>query len=161
MILTDDFVFLHPPKTGGTFVGAMIARLYPTRRRQLLEGAKGRRPLGHPAREGVHKHGPRHQIPSSHAHLPVLATVRSPFETYVSDYHFAEWAKGRGNPEFSRFDWGRIEREFPDFPDQSFAQYLQVFARVGYRKDTPDRPDLGWCTVRYANQFVPAPAPDD
>lgn len=90
MILTDDFVFLHPPKTGG----------------------------------------------------------------------FAECAKGRRTPEFASFDWDRIEKEFPAFPQLSFADFLAVFGRVGYRLDTPDGPGLGWGTVRYANQFVPAPAPD-
>lgn len=33
MIRTDDFVFLHPPKTGGTFVGAMIRHLLDQGRR--------------------------------------------------------------------------------------------------------------------------------
>ncbi len=160
MILTDDFVFLHPPKTGGTFAGAMIHRLYPDRRRQLLERLRGVRPLGRPARQEVHKHAPRHRIPASHAHLPVPATVRSPYESYVSTYEFKEWAKGRRNPEFASYDWDRIEADFPAFPQLSFADFLTVLGRVGYRIDTPDRPDLGWCTVRYANQFVPAPAPD-
>jgi len=144
MILTDDFVFLHPPKTGGTFAGAMIHRLYPDRRRQLLERLRGVRPLGRPARQEVHKHAPRHRIPASHAHLPVPATVRSPYESYVSTYEFKEWAKGRRNPEFASYDWDRIEADFPAFPQLSFADFLTVLGRVGYRIDTPDRPDLGW-----------------
>ncbi|WP_048697524.1 hypothetical protein [Nostocoides australiense] len=159
MILTDDFVFLHPPKTGGTFVAAMLVRLYPGYGRQALGLLRRERPLGRPAREGGHKHGPRCAIPASHAHLPVLATVRSPFETYVSAYEFREWAHGRKNPEFSRWDWDRVERDFPHFPDLSFADYIRVFAAVAYRTDTPDRPEIGWNTVRYANQFTIAPSP--
>lgn len=160
MILTDDFVFLHPPKTGGTFVAAMLARLYPAGTQRVRARLGGTQPLGAPARQHVHKHAARHQIPASHAHLPVLATVRSPFEAYVSIYEFGEWRKGRANAELSRYDWDRVHHDYPSFPDLTFSQFCRVFAQVGYRLDTPDRSDLGWQTVRYAAQFAPAPAPD-
>lgn len=160
MILTDHFVFLHPPKTGGTFCAAMIEQIYPSRARQLRERLRGIPPLGTPAREEVHKHAPRHRIPMSHAHLPVIATVRSPYEHYVSAYEFAEWKKGRANPEFSRQDWDRVERDFPNFPELSFAGFLRVFGQATYRTDVDDRIDLGWNTIRYANQFVADHPPD-
>lgn len=72
MLLTRDFVFLHVPKTGGTFV-----------RRVLLDHA--------PAPWEVveaRDHATVREIPASYAHLPRLTFVRNPFSWYVSWYHF-------------------------------------------------------------------------
>ena len=44
MVITDDFVYLHMPKTGGTFVEAALDRLYsPPRGLRSRLGLAGRR----------------------------------------------------------------------------------------------------------------------
>lgn len=65
MIVTARFVFLHLHKSGGTFVN-----------RGLLEHLPGARRVGY--------HLPRADIPAEAAGLPVLGTVRNPWEYYVS-----------------------------------------------------------------------------
>jgi hypothetical protein len=68
MLVTDKFVFIHLPRTGGTFVNEVIAKFFPS------------------ARE-IGYHLPREALPKEYSDLPILGTVRSPWEFYVSWYH--------------------------------------------------------------------------
>jgi hypothetical protein len=70
MLVTDKFVFVHLPRTGGTFVSDVIRKFFPTAHE-----------IGH--------HLPREFLPKEYSHLPVLGTVRNPWEFYVSLYHYA------------------------------------------------------------------------
>lgn len=68
MLITDRFVFVHLPRSGGTFVSEVIKTFFPS------------------AQE-IGYHLPRVALPAEYSHLPVLGTVRSPWEFYVSWYH--------------------------------------------------------------------------
>jgi hypothetical protein len=67
MLVTDKFVFLHLPRTGGTFIYEIVKRFFPS------------------ARE-IGYHLPRVLLPKDSLHLPVLGTVRNPWEFYASWY---------------------------------------------------------------------------
>jgi len=67
MIATDQFAFVHLPRSGGTFVSEVIKKFFPS------------------ARE-IGYHLPRELLPAKYSHLPVLGTVRNPWEFYVSWY---------------------------------------------------------------------------
>jgi hypothetical protein len=67
MLITDKFVFVHLPRTGGTFVYEVVRKFFPS------------------ARE-IGYHLPRALLPREYSHLPVLGTVRNPWEFYVSWY---------------------------------------------------------------------------
>ena len=69
MIVTDKFVFVHLPRSGGTFVTGVIRKFFPSAHE-----------IGH--------HLPRELLPREYSHLPVLGTVRNPWEFYVSLYHY-------------------------------------------------------------------------
>jgi hypothetical protein len=69
MLVTDKFVFLHLPRTGGTFVSHVITKYFPS------------------ARE-IGYHLPRAALPREYAHLPLLGSIRNPWEFYVSWYHY-------------------------------------------------------------------------
>lgn len=71
MIVTDRFVFLHLHKSGGSFVN-----------RFLLECVPGARPIGY--------HLPRDHIPEPARQLPILGSVRNPWDYYVSWYSFQQ-----------------------------------------------------------------------
>ena len=79
MILSRHFVYIHVPKTGGTFVSRVFRE--------------------HAPAEWECRHVPEHPsvaaIPASHRHLPILTTIRSPWTWYVSWYHFNK-AKDNG-----------------------------------------------------------------
>ena len=68
MIVTDKFVFIHLPRSGGTFVSDVISKFFPT------------------ARE-IGYHLPLSLLPKEFSHLPVLGAVRNPWEFYVSWYN--------------------------------------------------------------------------
>jgi hypothetical protein len=68
MIVTDKFVFVHLPRSGGTFVSDIIWRFFPSSHE-------------------VGYHLPRTLLPREYSHLPVLGAVRNPWEFYVSWYH--------------------------------------------------------------------------
>ncbi len=69
MMVANKFVFLHLHKSGGTFVNQMIASCIPYARQ-------------------VGYHFPYKELPRSFARLPVVGTVRNPWDYYVSWYHF-------------------------------------------------------------------------
>jgi hypothetical protein len=69
MLITDKFVFLHVPRAGGTFVYDVVRKFFPS------------------ARE-IGYHLPRELLPREYSHLPILGTVRNPWEFYVSWYHY-------------------------------------------------------------------------
>ncbi|MBI2209588.1 MAG: hypothetical protein HYU47_03170 [Deltaproteobacteria bacterium] len=68
MLVTDKFVFVHLPRTGGTFVYEVIRKFFPS------------------AHE-IGYHLPRELLPREYSRLPVLGAVRNPWEFYVSWYH--------------------------------------------------------------------------
>ena len=80
MLVTDKFVFVHLPRSGGTFVSDVIRKFFPVRE------------IGY--------HLPRALLPREYSHLPVLGTVRNPWEFYVSWYHHQQ-SNNRQGPLFS------------------------------------------------------------
>jgi hypothetical protein len=130
MIYTDRFVYVHEPKTGGTFVTTALFRLYSIQWTRLthLKSALFRN-LMYNGRHGTfvynnNKHGTCSDIPSPHHHKPILATVRNPYDYYVSQYEFGWWKRReflkyyRIVPEF--------EATYPRFPNLTFAEYVHL-----------------------------------
>ena len=151
MLLTDDFVFIHPPKTGGTFVTSMLERVYRYRKpRTVLQ--KVISGLTRPRVVRTNKHGNCASIPTSHRGRPILGVIRSPWSQYVSEYHFGWWKENLSK----RIDRARAVREFPDFPELSFAEYIR-FANeyqgqlLRLREGPGNAP--GYMTRRFAHFF--------
>lgn len=74
MFLTDHFVFLHVPRTGGNFVRLLLEQHAPS--------------VWHATAHTMH--ATIYDIPASHARLPRLAFVRNPYAWYVSWYCFQQ-----------------------------------------------------------------------
>lgn len=115
MLLTDRFVFIHQPKTGGTFVTEMLERLL----------ARRKSARGGPALVNTEKHGTCDDIPEGHRGLPILSIFRNPWSRYVSQYHFSWW-KGSLPP---RIDPAALKRDYPSFPEVTFPQYVAMVNR--------------------------------
>ena len=81
MIVTNKFVFIHLPRSGGTFVSAVIRKFFPTA-------------------DEIGYHLPRALLPREYFHLPVLGAVRNPWEFYVSWYHHV-WPRDATSPLIS------------------------------------------------------------
>jgi hypothetical protein len=97
MLLSDDFVYLHMPKTGGGTIRSVLETVLPK----------------HYVRKGPHPHvhpGWR-LIPADAADLPVFCHVRNPWDWYVSWYCYA-CPRKRPNP---RKLWQSAFGDQPDF----------------------------------------------
>jgi hypothetical protein len=131
MILTDHFVYVHEPKTGGTFVTSMLFRLYGlkwsrlTHLRNALSGqVRSRHPKYGYLVHDTRKHfGCRH-IPAEHRDKKVLATIRNPYDLYVSQYEFGWWKRREFLPYFKALP--SFEKDYPTFPDINFEQYVKL-----------------------------------
>ncbi len=146
MVLTDDFVYVHLPKSAGTFVTHVLRRVY------------GDRAID------VDKHGTCSDIPATHRGRPVFSTVRNPYERYVSQYRFGWW---RLHPE-SFCGEAAMREMFPHYPDLSFADYLELSNSLfpgcfqgrptGFvnQRFSPER-RLGWHTEQFVRFFFRRP----
>jgi hypothetical protein len=72
MLITQDFIFVHMPKTGGTFVQNMLKQVYPS----AIE---------------LDTHLTCSDIPEQAQGMPILSIMRHPMDRYVSQYHFGWW----------------------------------------------------------------------
>jgi hypothetical protein len=130
MIFTDKFVYVHEPKTGGTFVTSVLFRLYGlkwTRLTHLRNSLLGE--VRRASKYGVlvhnsNKHGGCTQIPAAHREKTILATVRNPFDLYVSQYEFAWWKRRKFLPYYRAVP--DFERTYAHFPDITFAEYVRL-----------------------------------
>jgi len=161
VIITDQFVFLHLPKTGGTFVNEAIltahgvdvvkARRWNSfyRWRARLTGSLIHSPLYGPLAHSGTKHDFRRHIPEKHRSKMVLATVRNPFDRMVSEYEFRWWTRDHSAERFrAEFD---LDREFPNFPDLDFDEYVRLQECWAPHKT------LGPATRQFVNVFCEEP----
>jgi hypothetical protein len=148
MILTPDLVFIHHPKTGGTFVTEALRRLYaPASDEDTRPGIiKRLRPRSY---RDINKHGTCNDIPRSHRDKPILGCIRNPFDRYVSQYEFAYW-KHSPRPEW---DIDAIRERVPQYPDISFAEYFEI-ANASMRIIVPPKSELAARIGIQTEQFV-------
>jgi len=153
MIATDKFVFIHLPRTGGTFLKTLIQKFFPSARE-----------IGH--------HLPRQFVPDTYSHLPLLGTVRNPWDFYVSLYHYvwpkdaktvlAAWMTDNGNLGFEAsvrnllnlgVDNERLDRLIEMLPERLDYTKRNVpgFAKDAMRKIRGS--GFGYYTVRFNQMF--------
>ncbi|NQV07041.1 sulfotransferase family 2 domain-containing protein [bacterium] len=94
MLITEKFVFIHVPKTGGDFIRRLCSRHMPKEWMVDTETTK---------------HGADLDIPEEYRHLPRFALVRNPWDWHVSWYHYL---MGSGRPEHHR---DRVKEQNPGF----------------------------------------------
>jgi len=129
VILTRHWVFVHMPKTGGSFV-RKICRDHAPAQWQMSE---------------LHEHVMASDTPASHRHLPKFGFARNPLTWYVSWYHYFQKhpnlffgeMSGDGNRPFDEtlrtlfahpVVQGTVEGGIPGGP---LTQYLQRFFGPG------------------------------
>lgn len=118
MIVCDRFVFIHLHKSGGTFVNQLLLQCVPSARQ-----------IGY--------HLPWRELPSEYRSLPVLGTVRNPWDYYVSWYFFQQ-GQARPNPLFRICsDDGRLG--FPETVRNLASLSSNPAKRDALRHALPDR----------------------
>lgn len=181
MIITDRFVFVHFPKTGGTFVEEVLEKIHRARGDRIVEwqwrkpsrarvffGQMGRMlglkrvragtfiKLMH-RRDGVYSHhGPVSRIPADQTHKPILSVLRNPYDWYVSQYEYKWWIQNPPPP-------GRIAQlkaAYPRYPELTFEEHIHFsnhFHRTMKTSRFPPEDRLGRLTVDFANFFFTHP----
>ena len=76
MIATKDFVFIHAPKTGGTFITEALKKIYPNDLKDIAD-----------------KHAYAKDIPNEYRDLPRLLSLRDPLKWYESHYLYGWWRR--------------------------------------------------------------------
>lgn len=123
---TNKFTWLHVPKTGGTWLHKILVDNAP-RSWQVSAGPPAHVRL-HEVPE-VLEH--QHRLPER-IRLPILATVRNPWDWYVSFYFFLEQHRVNRTGGFAlpRPAWTRPLRGWAD-------HYAQGNSAAGFRKAMP------------------------
>lgn len=85
-LLTDDFVFIHVPKAGGSFVAKLFIGATPNNPAAMHRAPSYLPERWHATCPGAHK--TCSAIPDTHKHLPHIAVRRNPWAWYVSWHQF-------------------------------------------------------------------------
>ena len=183
VLLSDRFVYIHEPKTGGTFVtyaltqlhggvtDVRLSRFVREAIRQRVPTASfwlERRAARSPTNAGRRKYGPLYswndhgtcsEIPRTFRSRKILATVRNPFQTYVSGYLFGWWKR----PEYLSL-YERTIRDFsqryPGFPDLSFREYMELMHAswtVPGNRDLYSETGIGFQSERFIRFYFRVP----
>ncbi|HEV7904553.1 MAG TPA: hypothetical protein VGO96_11985 [Pyrinomonadaceae bacterium] len=163
MIFTDKFVYVHEPKTGGTFVTSVLFRLYGLKwnrfvhLQNMLRGEiRGTGKYGTIIHNN-NKHGGCREIPAAQREKPVLATVRNPYDLYVSQYEFGWWKRKEFLPYFRAAP--SFEQFAARFPDRiTFAEYVRL-ANAAFRDLAPngDGASVGFLSEQFLKFYFRNP----
>ncbi|MCB0482861.1 MAG: sulfotransferase family 2 domain-containing protein [Flavobacteriales bacterium] len=163
MNITNSFVFIHMPKTGGTFVSSVLRKLHHTGRLhdvmlrkesmlfakyKLLKLIKGKQ-IDYLE---FNKHGTCREIPVEYRNLPILSCIRNPFDWYVSNYKYAWW---RSHPQ----DYPGLQ-DHSKWPNLGFSEYLSLSNAEWVKILNPNvtvNSSLGRFTILFINYYCEHP----
>jgi hypothetical protein len=100
----------------------------------------------------VKKHGSSRHVPPPFRHLPLVSTLRNPFDRYVSTYEFGWWKKeDRWRPTWL----AGMKSEFPQYPDLSFEEFVEMSKYLDRFSvcDRPAAPTVGLQTRELIHFF--------
>lgn len=170
MIITNRIVVLNFPKTGSTFVRNVLKKIHRADNiiaRNILKAGlpyNGIRELimASDMRGSQYKkkmkgqHSTFSQIPERFKKNRKIVTVfRNPLERYVSTYEFKWYAKNsffKDNPE--------CLKDFPNFPDLTFKEYMDMQFKYGVRQYAGDHTlnaDIGPTSLQFIRFIFPNP----
>lgn len=130
MIITNKFIYIHLPKTGGTFVTDALFKVYQldwTIWNWLTLIVSGKvcyhTPYGNFLLQKP-KHPAIHEIELKYRNLLILTNIRNPLDLYVSQYEFGWW-KRRGYLKYYR-QIKDFKTKFKNFPNLTFQEFIEL-----------------------------------
>ena len=163
MVITDRFVYIHQPKTGGTFVSEIIRTLFHVESLESVRfsSRKRKKVLSDSSRfTNILKHGTCNDIPDEFKGRTIVATVRNPYDRYVSQYEFQWWKKFPKAMIHSNADLDEIRRKYSFPPKLSFEEFLDFandyFPVLENTNFVPEKA-LGWQTEQFVRYFFKNP----
>lgn len=168
MVITDRFVYIHLPKTGGSFVVSALRRLHGEEhihfgtwnmlKRVLYLPVAFKTPAG-TLTFAAYKHSGCKRIPAAHRRKAILSNMRHPLDYYVSQYEFGWWKQKMYLPRYYLRVPG-FHRRFPRFPDLSFPEFLELWtSALNHRSHTnfSDPNEVGYYTNIFVDCFFKDP----
>jgi len=165
VLITDKFVYVHAPKTGGTFVTEVLLRIYGARiygetcrtpLRCLEYRILGKNVYRHHAYgtliDRFEKHSPASDIPLKYSDRAIVATARDPLDLLVSEYEF-KWWKRREYIRYYRTTpiWNSIASSFPRISFSDFTTLLcQAFLPPAWLEAS-----LGYALYSFVRYYCP------
>ncbi|NEQ65780.1 MAG: sulfotransferase family protein [Symploca sp. SIO2D2] len=154
MLITDKFVFIHQPKTGGTFVAQVLNKLHWGRR---LSRFVARAPMKLSGKK-VKWHQTCNEIPESERGKQIISIVRNPYERYISNYYYRNWGMHPERWPSNIID--ELKALYPHFPEVSFDEFVN-FANTHlikrHLKVPPDKTNLGLCSWDFVRFYFKNP----
>lgn len=156
MLITDKFVFVHHPKTGGTFATRALSRVHQVKDPDSADvGEKTNRTFGTPFGKSTLR-SPKHagclDIPEAERRKKVLGIVRNPYDRYVSQYEVGWWKRAEYLEDYRR-RIPDLDERYPTFPDISFHEFLTLMNR---RKIAAGS-EIGSETIEFIRRYFKSP----
>jgi hypothetical protein len=161
MNITEKIIFIHMPKTGGTFVSSVLNELYQPAKAEskldrfkfkLKRAAQRYLKVSLPIHQEFNKHGTCRDIPDNYKHLPIVSCMRNPYDWYVSSYQFGWW---KSHPE----DYPNLVND-PMWPNLSFEYFLKLSNQNWLNMMNPSvsvNSSLGRLTTLFINYYCRNP----
>lgn len=164
MVITDKFVYIHKPKTGGSFVTDALFALYNAKWSRLshlrlaLTGKISYYNSFGELRMTSAKHEGCSSIPVNEQSKIILSTIRNPFDYYVSQFEFGWWKRREWVRYYKTFP--EFSQKFPAFPNLTFHQFMEmihfVFNPENFR-DFYDPSLPGRNTIEFIDMYFKMP----
>ena len=165
MIITDKFVFIHLPKTGGTFTQTAIRMIYKNKRHSISGSIKSL--IGkeycrrhHTSEKIAHleepwgQHGGANQIPEKYINHRKISIIRNPYDWYSSVYGFEWWRK---NPKIHQELSFESYKSYPNISIEELIKTQNLLVEKHGEKLGIDLSSIGYLTWRFINTFFKNP----
>jgi hypothetical protein len=164
MVVTDQFVYIHKPKTGGTFVTDALLKLYEGKwstfihaRLAIFGKVHFRNRLG-TLTFTSNKHGGCREIPEEYAGRTIVTTIRNPLDYYVSQYEFGWWKRKEWLKHYKACKG--FEKFSKSFPELSFPEFMELMCLAfnpPQYQDFYNQDALGRATVEFIQDCFYSP----
>lgn len=157
MVITDKFIYIHKPKTGGSFVTDALLKLYDGNWNLLVHAKLALLKVIHFKNKfgtlslTANKHGGCLDIPKEHRDKLIVSTVRNPYDYYVSQYEFGWWKRKEWHRYYKGLDG--FTSQFPTFPDLTFEQFMVLMA-MAFNKPPHNDFRSSYGLGRYTVEFI-------
>ena len=165
MTVTDKFLLLHLPKTGGTFANKMVSSVYDKVNRnklsRIMARLKGRYYKKLYIEELISgtlveygQHAGVDQIPAEYKKHPKACIIRNPYDFYASNFGFKWWIK---NPELTdNLNFTKI-KSYPDISFEEMFDYYQELVVEYGRNIGADLSNIGFYTFQFCITCISNP----
>lgn len=146
MLITKNFILLNLPKTGSSFVRAVIKEIYKKKYSYKLSLFLSKlKIIEKPVIElmlpnfqspiklwsyNIGQHGAYCQIPKKYLDKEVVSVIRNPYSKFISGYEYGWWKK------YPPIEKAIIEERFLNFPDLDLNEYVEMQKMVNSKTNS-------------------------